>query len=58
MVDIDKAYAELQVAGMEMIEDTPVYIDFWDKGCKYFNVRGPDGEKLEFNQILHKERIS
>ncbi|MDY0095067.1 MAG: VOC family protein [Candidatus Vecturithrix sp.] len=52
VVDIDQAYAELQAAGMKMIEDAPVYIDFWDQGSKYFNVRGPDGEKLEFNQIL------
>jgi len=21
-------------------------------GCKYFNILGPDGERLEFNQIL------
>ncbi len=52
VVDIDKAYVELQAADMEMIEDTPVHLDFWDKGCKYFNIRGPDGEKLEFNQII------
>jgi lactoylglutathione lyase len=25
---------------------------FWSKGCKYFNILGPDGERLEFNQIL------
>ena len=24
----------------------------WKNGCKYFNVLGPDGERLEFNQIL------
>jgi len=52
VVDIEKAYAELQAVGMEIIEDAPVYIDFWDKGCKYFNIRGPDGEKIEFNQII------
>lgn len=52
VVDIEQAYTELQAAGMEMLEDAPVYIDFWDNGSKYFNVRGPDGEKLEFNQIL------
>jgi catechol 2,3-dioxygenase-like lactoylglutathione lyase family enzyme len=52
VVDIEKAYAELQAAGMKMIEDAPVYIAFWDRGSKYFNIRGPDGEKIEFNQII------
>ena len=52
-VDVDQAYAELQAAGMKMIEETPIYLsDFWDNGCKYFNIRGPDGEKLEFNQRI------
>jgi lactoylglutathione lyase len=50
--DIDKAFAELKAAGMETIEDAPVFLNFWEKGCKYFAVRGPDGEKLEFNQII------
>ena len=50
--DIDKAFGELKVAGFEIIQDEPVSLDFWDKGCKYFAIRGPNGEKLEFNQIL------
>jgi lactoylglutathione lyase len=27
-------------------------LPFWKNGCKYFNITGPDGERLEFNQIL------
>ena len=50
--DIEKAFGELRVAGFETIEEEPVFLDFWDKGCKYFAIRGPNGEKLEFNQIL------
>jgi catechol 2,3-dioxygenase-like lactoylglutathione lyase family enzyme len=50
--DIDAAFSELRAAGFETIQDSPVFLDFWDKGCKYFAIRGPDGEKLEFNQIL------
>lgn len=50
--DIDEAFSELKAAGFETIEDSPVLLDFWDKGCKYFAIRGPSGEKLEFNQIL------
>jgi lactoylglutathione lyase len=50
--DIDKAFGELKAAGFDTIEDEPVFLGFWDRGCKYFAIRGPDGEKLEFNQIL------
>lgn len=50
--DVDKAFLELKMNNFDMIEDKPVFLQFWESGCKYFTVRGPDGEKLEFNQIL------
>ena len=50
--DIDEAFNELKGAGFNIVEDSPVFLDFWEKGCKYFNVLGPEGERLEFNQIL------
>ena len=53
VLDIDQAYAEIRAAGLEILEDdAPVYLPFWKNGVKYFTVRGPDGEKVEFNQIL------
>jgi len=50
--DVEEAFQELSAAGFEMVEEKPVLLNFWKRGCKYFAVRGPDGEKLEFNQIL------
>ena len=50
--DVDAVFQELQTAGYEIQEDAPVFLNFWNKGCKYFNIAGPDGERLEFNQIL------
>jgi len=53
VLDIEKAYAEIKSVGLEILEETaPVFLPFWDHGVKYFTVRGPDGEKIEFNQIL------
>jgi catechol 2,3-dioxygenase-like lactoylglutathione lyase family enzyme len=53
VLDIDQAYADIKSAGIEILEDdAPVYLPFWKNGVKYFTVRGPDGEKVEFNQIL------
>jgi len=50
--DIDTAFMELKRASFNIIENAPVYLPFWKNGCKYFNILGPDGERLEFNQIL------
>jgi lactoylglutathione lyase len=52
VADVDKAFLELRQADVEILQKEPMLLNFWDKGCKYFTIRGPDGEKLEFNQIL------
>jgi catechol 2,3-dioxygenase-like lactoylglutathione lyase family enzyme len=50
--DIDETFTLLKNEGFSIIEDRPVYLPFWENGCKYFNILGPDGERLEFCQIL------
>lgn len=50
--DIDATFSTLKSAGLSPIEPTPVFLPFWTNGCKYFNILGPNGERLEFNQIL------
>ena len=50
--DIDKIFELLKNEGYNVIEEQPVFLSFWKNGCKYFNITGPDGERLEFNQIL------
>lgn len=50
--DIEQTYAVLKNAGFDIREAEPVFLAFWKKGCRYFNILGPDGERLEFNQVL------
>jgi catechol 2,3-dioxygenase-like lactoylglutathione lyase family enzyme len=50
--DIDSTFTALKEAQFHILEEEPVFLHFWDKGCRYFNILGPDGERLEFNQIL------
>ncbi|MEN9696605.1 MAG: hypothetical protein RLZ56_26 [Bacteroidota bacterium] len=50
--DIDQSFQTLVDNGYKVLEPSPVFLNFWTKGCKYFNILGPDGERLEFNQIL------
>jgi catechol 2,3-dioxygenase-like lactoylglutathione lyase family enzyme len=52
VADIDKAFAVVKKAGYNIIEKEPVFLQFWKNGCKFFNITGPDGERLEFNQVL------
>jgi len=50
--DIDFTFTMLKEASFDIIEPEPVFLPFWTNGCKYFNILGPDGERIEFNQIL------
>lgn len=50
--DIDDVFAEIKAAGFTVLEEQVVWLPFWKKGCRYFNIVGPDGERLEFNEVL------
>lgn len=50
--NIDTAFRELKNAAFNIIENEPVFLLFWENGCRYFNILGPDGERLEFNQVI------
>ena len=50
--DIDEAFSTLKLNGYHIIEEAPVFLQFWKNGTKYFNIVGPDGERLEFNQVM------
>ena len=51
--NIDHAYDEIKTSGIPIIEEEPIELPFWEKGIKYFNFRGPCGEKLELEQRLY-----
>ena len=50
--DIHETFALVKQAGFNIVEDAPVFLQFWEKGTRFFNITGPDGERLEFNQVL------
>jgi lactoylglutathione lyase len=53
VMDIEQAYNDIRAAGLEILEENaPVFLPFWEHGVRFFTIRGPDGEKVEFNQIL------
>lgn len=50
--DVDKAFRELKAAGLTIVEHEPIFLPFWEKGVRFFNVLGPDGERVEFAERL------
>ena len=50
--DVYVTFEVLKKAGYNVLEEAPVFLQFWKKGCRFFNITGPDGERLEFNQVL------
>jgi lactoylglutathione lyase len=50
--DVAAVFSTLKNTSFTILEEAPVFLPFWKNGCKYFNITGPDGERLEFNQII------
>jgi len=44
----DALYPVMKNAGYTMINDKVMSLPFWKHGIKYFNIKGPNGEIIEF----------
>ena len=50
--DIEKTWEEAKAMGLNIIDKEINYLAFWANGVRFFNVLGPNKEKVEFGQIL------
>lgn len=50
--DIETAYQKAKAAGLPIVSDGIEALPYWQNGIKFFHVRGPAGEKVEFCQKL------
>lgn len=48
--DIDMAYREVKGLGLSVISNGIEELPYWEHGIRFFHVKGPDGEKIEFCQ--------
>lgn len=46
--NVDVLYPLVKKAGFTMIDHKVMSLPFWEKGIKYFNIKGPNGEIVEF----------
>ncbi len=50
--DIEKTWEEAKALGLNFIDTEINFLPFWANGVRFFNVLGPNGEKVEFGQSL------
>ncbi len=50
--DIEKTWEEAKAMGLQIIDSEIQSLPFWKNGVRFFNVLGPNHEKVEFGQIL------
>ena len=50
--DVDAVHAWAVEQGLAALEPEVRFLSFWDRGVRFFTVPGPNGEKIEFNQML------
>lgn len=50
--DIEAVFEQIKAEGYTLLDDHICSMPFWANGEKYFTIQGPNGEKIEFVQIL------
>lgn len=50
--DIEKAFEIIKKGNYTIIDKDIRFLPFWEKGVRFFNILGPNGEKVEFIQKL------
>lgn len=52
VTDIEKVFQLCKEGGYTLIDQAIITLPFFEKGCSYFMIEGPNKERVEFNQIL------
>lgn len=52
VADIAAVWQAVTALGYTPREPEPRFLPFWEKGVKFFNILGPNGETVEFSQYL------
>lgn len=45
-------YKEICDKNMNTLQDEIHFLPFWDNGVRFFTIKGPNEEKIEFSQFL------
>lgn len=50
--NIEEAWTWAKEKGFHILDSEIQYLPFWDNGVRFFTIMGPNGEKVEFGQVL------
>lgn len=50
--DVEAAFSAAKEAGFQLLDGEIQSRPFWENGVRFFNIQGPNGEKIEFSQKL------
>ena len=49
--NVQDAFMEARSCGYELLDFGVKELPLFEKGCRFFTIKGPSGEKIEFNQV-------
>lgn len=52
VTDIETVFLAVKEKGLDMLDQEIQFLPFWEHGVRFFTVKGPNGEKVEFSQYL------
>ena len=52
VANIELVFQDIKLGGFELADDEIQFLPFWENGVKFFNIYGPNKEKVEFLQLL------
>ena len=52
VTDIEQVYKDICDKNMNTLQDEIHFLPFWDNGVRFFTIKGPNEEKIEFSQFL------
>lgn len=50
--NIENVFDIVATLGYKMLDEEIQYLPFWKNGVRFFTILGPNGEKIEFSQML------
>lgn len=50
--DIEATYQWICAEGLNTMDDEIHFLPYWENGVRYFTIKGPNEEKIEFSQYL------
>lgn len=50
--DIERVFSVIKDGGYTMLDQEIQFLPFWTNGVRFFTILGPNGEKVEFSQML------